>query len=77
MARKTKVTPLLKNGQNISSSFLSISTYKDKVTCLIDLSIFRSISGPQDNVENSFSYSWLNYTYLLEMTAQGNPQYRL
>ena len=77
MASKTKVIPLLKNGQNISSSFPSISTYKDKVTCLIDLSIFKSISGPQDNIENSFSFSWLNETYWLKMTAQGNPPYSL
>ena len=73
MASKTKVIPLLKNGQNISSSFLSISACKNKVICLIDVSIFNLISGPQDNVEDSFSFSWLNGTFWLEMTAQGNP----
>ena len=75
MASKTKVIPLLKNGQNISYSFLSISACKNKVICLIDVSIFNLISGPQDNVEDSFSFSWLNDTYWLEMTAQGNPPY--
>ena len=75
MASKTKVIPLLKNGQNISFSFLLISACKNNVTYLIDLSIFNLISGPQDNVEDSFSFSWLNDTYWLEMTAQGNPPY--
>ena len=75
MASKTKVIPLLKNGQNISSSFLSISACENKVTCLIDFSNFSLISGSQVNVENLFSFSWPNGTYWLEMTAQGNPLY--
>ena len=77
MASKTKVIPLLKNGQNISSSFLSISACKNKSTCLIDFSISSPIPEPQDNVEDSFSFSWLDDTYWSEMTAQGNQPYWL
>ena len=77
MASKTKVIPLLKNGQNISYSFLSISACKKKVICVIDLSIFKLIYGSQDIIEDSFSFSWLNNTYWSEMTAQGNQPYWL
>ena len=45
MASKSKVIPLLRNGQNISSSFLSIFACQNGVTCLIDLSIFHLISA--------------------------------